>query len=70
METTDSTARLLRYQLRSFADSIGTSDVDVTVDGNRIVVDIPDADGADVSRWQHAVVEAIDRTLFLSDNSD
>ena len=70
VETTDSTGRLLRYQLRSFADSTGASDVDVTVDGNRIVVDIPDADGADVSRWKHAVVEAIDRTLFLSDNSD
>ncbi|MFC3958263.1 AAA family ATPase [Halovivax cerinus] len=72
LETTDATdasTRLLRYQLQSFAAQ-SDADVDVTVSGNRIVVDIPDADGTDVSQWEAAIVEVIDRTLYLSDTGE
>ncbi|AGB16168.1 hypothetical protein Halru_1561 [Halovivax ruber XH-70] len=71
LETADagqSTKRLLTYQLQSFANESDV-DVDVSVAGNRIVVDIPDAEGTDVSQWEAAIVEVIDRTLYLSDNS-
>ncbi|WP_254862865.1 AAA family ATPase [Halovivax gelatinilyticus] len=68
-ETTDSTNRLLRYQLQSFADQSDAS-VDVSVSGTRVVVEIEGADAADVSQWQRAVVEVIDRTYYLSDTSE
>ncbi|WP_152415771.1 AAA family ATPase [Halovivax asiaticus] len=71
LETADagqSTKRLLTYQLQSFANESDV-DVDVSVAGNRIVVDIPDAEGTDVSQWEAAIVEVIDRTLYLSDSN-
>ncbi|MCU4971546.1 AAA family ATPase [Halobacteria archaeon AArc-m2/3/4] len=69
VEITGSTKRLLRYQMRSFAEKESTPDGDVTIEGNTIVVDLPEADGDAVSRWGEAAVEIIDRTLYLSDNS-
>ncbi|WP_290818882.1 hypothetical protein [Halovivax sp.] len=42
----------------------------MTVEDAGVAVEIPGAEGEDVSRWQSAAVEAIDRTLFLSDNSE
>ncbi|WP_247728672.1 AAA family ATPase [Halovivax limisalsi] len=68
-EATDSTNRLLRYQLEQFADQ-AAGEVDVSVSGNRVVVDIPDADGSTVSQWRRAIVEVIDRTYYLSDNTE
>lgn len=68
-EAADSTTRLLRYQLQQFADQAG-GDVDVSVSGNRVVVEIPDAEGSAVSQWRRAIVEVVDRTYYLSDNSE
>ncbi|WP_440765198.1 AAA family ATPase [Natronorubrum sp. DTA7] len=71
-ETVDisgSTKRLLQYQMRSFADRDSTPDGDVRIGRDRIVIEIPDSDGAAVQRWGEAAVSIIDRTLYLSDNS-
>ncbi|WP_440769062.1 AAA family ATPase [Natronorubrum sp. DTA28] len=71
-ETVDisgSTKRLLQYQMRSFADRDSTPDSDVRIGRDRIVIEIPDSDGAAVQRWGEAAVSIIDRTLYLSDNS-
>lgn len=70
VEITGSTERLLRYQMRSFAEQESTPDGDVTIEGNTIVVELPEADGDAVSRWGEAAVGIIDRTLYLSDNSN
>ncbi|MFC7231313.1 hypothetical protein ACFQMM_07660 [Saliphagus sp. GCM10025308] len=67
---TGSTKRLLTYQLQSFADQESTPDGDVTIDGQQIVIDVPDADGAAVQRWGQGAVSIIDRTLYLSDNGN
>ncbi|MFC7213189.1 hypothetical protein ACFQO4_03730 [Saliphagus sp. GCM10025334] len=67
---TGSTKRLLTYQLQSFADQESTPDGDVTIDGQRIVIDVPDADGAAIQRWGQGAVSIIDRTLYLSDNGN
>ncbi|UTF55111.1 hypothetical protein [Natronosalvus rutilus] len=67
---TGSTKRLLTYQLQSFADQESTPDGDVPIDGQRIVIDVPDADGAAIQRWGQGAVSIIDRTLYLSDNGN
>ncbi|MFP9191082.1 hypothetical protein [Natronosalvus vescus] len=64
-----STKRLLTYQLQSFADQESTPDGSVSIDGQRIRIDIPDADGNAIQRWGRGAVSIIDRTLYLSDNS-
>ena len=63
-----STKRLLSYQLRSYADQESSPNGDVTIERNSIVVEIPDADGMAIEDWANAVVDIIDRTLYLSDN--
>lgn len=69
IEIAGSTERLLKYQMRSFANQESTPDGEVTIAGQTIVVELPDADGNDVQRWGEAAVSIIDRTLYLSDTS-
>ncbi len=69
VDITGSTKRLLQYQMRSFADRDSTPDGEVTIDRDRIVIEIPDSDGAAVKQWGEASVSIVDRTLYLSDNS-
>lgn len=70
VDITGSTERLLQYQMRSFADRESTPDGDVTIGRDRIVIAIPDSDGTAIQQWGEAAVSIIDRTLYLSDNSD
>lgn len=70
IDISGSTKRLLRYQMRSFADQESTPDGEVQIRRNAVVIDIPDADGGAVQRWGEAAVAIIDRTLYLSDNSN
>lgn len=70
IDITGSTERLLQYQMQSFAEKDSTPDADVTIGRDRIVIEIPDSDGAAIQQWGEAAVSIIDRTLYLSDNSD
>lgn len=68
VEIQGSTKRLLTYQLQSFADQASTPEGDVTIGEQRIVIEIPDADGNAIEQWGEAAVTSIDRTLYLSDS--
>ncbi len=70
IDITGSTERLLQYQMQSFADRESTPDGDVTIDRDRIVIELFDSDGTAVQQWGEAAVSIIDRTLYLSDNSN
>lgn len=70
VELTGSTRRLLRYQLRSFGQRESTPAGDVTVEGQTLLIELPDPDGNAIQRWGEAAVSVIDRTLYLSDDSD
>ncbi|MDF9746506.1 AAA family ATPase [Natrinema salsiterrestre] len=70
IDITGSTERLLQYQMQSFAEKDSTPDADVTIGRDRIVIEIPDSDGGAIQQWGEAAVSIIDRTLYLSDNSD
>ena len=66
---TGSTKRLLTYQLQSFANQESTPDGSVSIEGQQITIDIPDADGNAIQRWGRGAVSIIDRTLYLSDTN-
>ncbi|MCU4753844.1 hypothetical protein OB919_17965 [Halobacteria archaeon AArc-curdl1] len=68
VEIQGSTKRLLTYQLQSFADQASTPEGDVTIGDQRIVIEIPNADGNAIEQWGDAAVTSIDRTLYLSDS--
>ncbi|MFP9060482.1 hypothetical protein ACLI4R_08105 [Natrialbaceae archaeon A-chndr2] len=68
VEIQGSTKRLLTYQLQSFADQASTPEGEITIGDQRIVIEIPNADGHAIEQWGDAAVTSIDRTLYLSDS--
>ncbi|WP_227130710.1 MSCRAMM family adhesin SdrC [Halorubellus salinus] len=62
--------RLLTYQLRNYLDRDDTTHAELSVDENAVVLEIPAADGPAVNAWADAIVQIIDRTLYLSKDDD
>lgn len=62
--------RLLTYQLRNYLDRDDTTHAELSVNENTVVLEIPVADGPAVNAWADAIVQIIDRTLYLSKDDD
>ena len=62
--------RLLTYQLRNYLDRDDTTHAELSVNESAVVLEIPAADGPAVNAWADAIVQIIDRTLYLSKDDD
>jgi hypothetical protein len=70
MELDGARERLLTYQLRNYLDRDDTTHAELSVNENAVVLEIPAADGPAVNAWADAIVQIIDRTLYLSKDDD
>ncbi|WP_439026301.1 hypothetical protein [Haloarchaeobius sp. DT45] len=62
--------RLLRYQLRNYLDDAETSHAEVLVDGADLVLEIPGATAETLDTWVDAMIQIVDRTLYLTAGDD
>ncbi|WP_267639435.1 hypothetical protein [Haloarchaeobius amylolyticus] len=58
--------RLLRYQLRNYLDGEATPHGEVLVDEGDLVLEIPGATAESVDTWADAMIQIVDRTLYLT----
>ncbi|WP_435318262.1 hypothetical protein [Haloarchaeobius sp. TZWSO28] len=62
--------RLLRYQLRNYLDDADTRHAEVLVDDGDLVLEIPGATPKSLDSWVDAMIQIVDRTLYLTGSDD
>ncbi|WP_435363811.1 hypothetical protein [Haloarchaeobius sp. DYHT-AS-18] len=62
--------RLLRYQLRNYLDDADTRHAEVLVDDGDLVLEIPGATPESLDSWVDAMIQIVDRTLYLTGSDD